>query len=233
MNKIKFTVALSIIFCMNILLSSTAFAVNTEDDINRIQIDTPFDRLNPDDYIKANEALVARGKVASLARASKTLDVTHYYQSGEYWSVDIMDTCGSTIGSAGCCLTSFTMIQRYLGGIYTPRGVNMQLGNAACPFEYTTAATIFDYTIDNYKYGSVTDAYARTFIIGAIDSGLPVLVGLTPDDASKNTHFVTAYGYSGSTIYIHDPASGRDYTELSEYLDGYSVHRLYVYSSND
>lgn len=221
---------ITILLSLTVFVSQVMVSYATEEN-EVVQIDTTIDRLNPADYVEANLELVQRGRAAKLQRTSKTLDVQHYYQDGgQTWSADVMQTCGKTIASAGCCLTSFTMIQRYYGGIFNPRGVNNRLGNAACPFEYTTAATTFDYTISNYSYGVVTDDYAIDFIIGAIDSECPVLVGLTPDDTSKSTHFVTAYGYNGNTIYIHDPASSRDYTELSQYLSGYSVHRLYVYT---
>lgn len=52
----------------------------------------------------------------------------------------------------------------------------------------------------------MTDNYTIDFIKGAIDSKLPVIVGLTPNSLGR-THFVAAYGYSGDTIYINDPAS--------------------------
>lgn len=246
MKKIKFIISISLVICISTLFCSSALAVETSNRNNEmnerkyIQYDDPIDRLNPNDYIVKNEALVSKGRAArasskgsvtSYARSYKVLDVTHYYQSGEIWSNDIMQTEGLTIGSAGCCLTSFAMVQRYFGGIYNPRGVNNKLGDYACPFNWTGAASTFDYTIENYKRGKVTDDYAIDFIIGAIDSDLPVIVGLTNDSTGK-THFVAAYGYSGDTIYIHDPSSSRDYTELDDYLANYYVHRLYVYSAN-
>lgn len=220
----------SVVLCLCMVLLSSMVSEASEKEDEKMQIYTEVDRLNPQDYIKTNAALVQRGMKARMQRGSKSLKLVHYYQGDEMWCDDIMLTQKRTIGNAGCCLTSFAMIQRFLGGMYNPRGVNNKLGNGACPFEYTTAASVFGFTISNYKYGTVVDDYAIEFIIGAIDSGYPVLVGLTPDDTSKNTHFVAAYGYSGDTIYINDPAGGRDYTPLSQYLSGYSVHRLYVYT---
>ncbi|MDE7429221.1 MAG: C39 family peptidase, partial [Lachnospiraceae bacterium] len=82
----------------------------------------------------------------------------------------------------------------------------------------------------NSKHEEVSDNDAIDFIIGAIDAGNPVLVGMKKDSGS-GTHFVAAYGYNGSTIYIHDPASGRDYTTLDKYLESYCVNRLYVYTN--
>lgn len=140
-----------------------------------------------------------------------------------------MQTCGKTIGEAGCCVTSFTMIVNFFGYNQNPGEVNAVLGDDACPFNYTNAGSKYDLTIANYKYGTVSDDDAITFIIGAISLGKPVLVGMHPD-GNGNQHFVTAYGYSGDTIYIRDPASNRNYTTLAQYLSSYHVDRLYVYN---
>ncbi len=213
-----------------VLLSQSLFVSAANMPKSDMRMDTSVDLLNPLDYIEANARLVHRGKIVRMQKAGKTLEVEHFYQDGgQIWSNDVMQTCGKTIAAAGCCLTSFTMIHHYLGGIYNPRGVNEKLGNAACPFEYTTAATVFDLTISNYNRDAVSDDYAVEFILGAIDSGYPVLVGMTKDTSSQSTHFVTAYGYNGDKVYIHDPTSTRDYTELSQYFEEYYVDRLYVY----
>lgn len=224
---------LCIIMCLSMLTASmfVSNAAEYQDQEEEVQIDVLDDGLNPDDYVEANAALVQRGRQAMLRRTGVSLDVTHYYQSGQTWSDDVMQTCNKTIGKSGCCLTSFAMIQRYLGGTCNPGEVNTILGDNACPFDYQPAAEAFGYTITNKKRGTVTDDYAIEFIIGSIDSGLPVLVGMVKDSNSNSTHFVTAYGYDGTTIYIHDPASSRDYTELSQYLENYYVNRLYVYAN--
>lgn len=222
---------LSIILCTTLLLGASQVCLAEEMyDEEIIQIDIAEDLLNPADFEEANNALVARGQAAIRQRSTNYLNVPHYYQNGQTWSNDIMQSRGLTIGSAGCCLTSFTMIQRYLGGNNNPRGVNNALGNAACLFNYSTAATIFGYTISNYKHETVSDEYAIDFIAGAIDLGYPVLVGMEKD-SDDSTHFVAAYGHNGNTIFIHDPASGRDYATLDTYLQNYHVNRLYVYKN--
>ncbi|MCR5754800.1 MAG: C39 family peptidase [Acetatifactor sp.] len=178
-------------------------------------------------YLEANLKLRELGKVATRRRANKFLDVHHYYQSGQTWSNDKMKTENLTIGSSGCCLTSFAMIQRYLGGSKDPGQVNTALGNSACPFNYSQAAKIFGYKILHQEAKEVSDSSAIDFIAGSIEKGNPVLVGLKKSNGS--THFVCAFGYSGTDVYIHDPASNRDYTHLSQYLGTYTVHRLYVF----
>lgn len=107
--------------------------------------------------------------------------------------------------------------------------VNIKLGTAACPFNYSTAADKYGYTISGFKNETVSDNYAKSFIIGAITADRPVLVGMHTDTGS-GTHFVAAYGYSGNTIYIHDPASNRNYTTLDTYLSSYYVNRLVIFN---
>lgn len=227
---IKLVKRMAVLFICATMVASSCTSVAAQGWIGRV--DTVESYYNPADFVEANAMFVQKGKVARNQRSAATLDVPHYYQSGQVWSSDIMQTEGLTIGAAGCCLTSFTMIHKYLGGIWNPRGVNNKMGDYACLFHYRQAASIFNYEIvgSYHDEPSVTDDYAIDFIIGAIESGLPVLVGMKNDSNSNKTHFVTAYGYSGSTIYIHDPASNIDYTELSQYLANYSVNRLYVYS---
>lgn len=135
-------------------------------------------------YRQANDELIALGEAAVKSRTNKFLDVTKYYQSGQSWSDDYMQTEMLKIGEAGCCLTSFSMIQRYLGGTLNPGEVNEKLGGYACLFNYKGAASTFGYTVSNEKHQTVSD----------------------------------------------DPTSSRDYTQLSQYLTNYHVHRLYVYS---
>lgn len=223
---------LGLLLCTLTILcvSINVFAKDSNTVFSTTQIGTTIDRLNPDDYIEANEELVARGRECLNRRTSRTLNVVHYYQDGgQVWSNDIMQYEGLFIKSSGCCLTSFAMIQRYLGGMYNPRGVNSQMGSAACPFEFTIAASRFGFNISNYSRADMENGDAKAFIIGAIDTGYPVLVGMQRRSGS-GTHYVVAYGYSGNNISIHDPASNRDYTDLDTYLSDYFVNRLYVYT---
>ena len=203
-------------------------AQDNSDSESYIQLDVDYSS-DEEKYYQANEELICLGATVTKMRTNKFLDVTKYYQSGQTWSNDIMKEKNLTIGSAGCCLTSFSMIQRYLGGTLNPGEVNSKLGNYACLFNYDGAASTFGYKIQNKVHKEVGDDTAIDFIAGAIEKNYPVLVGLEKDDGS-GTHFVCAFGYNGRNVYIHDPASGRDYTQLSQYLKNYHVNRLYVYS---
>lgn len=147
-------------------------------------------------------------------------------QTDSRWSNEVMKTCGKTIGNSGCCLTSFTMIQQYYGGTDNPSQVNKKLGNAACPLQYGKAAELYGYGYNAVVQGVILSNYIN-YIKGAIDSGNPVLVGMST--ASGSTHFVAAYGYDNNEIIISDPAS-RNYQLLSQYTNnGYVVNNLCTY----
>ncbi|WP_326908546.1 C39 family peptidase [Sedimentibacter sp. MB31-C6] len=222
MFKLKKVYSLILIIMLTLSANTLAFAANiTSNSLDYIDI-------NEDDYKEANEALIKKGNALTRLRSSKTLSLTHYYQDDDRWGDDIMETCGSTIASAGCCLTSFTMIQRYLGGSDDPGEVNEALGDYACPFYYYQAADEYDYTVQYFSSSTQTDSDAIDFIAGSIDEDNPVLVGMV--HSSGETHFVAANGYNGDTIYIKDPSSYYDRSTLDEYLDNnWTVNRLCVY----
>lgn len=223
MKKKKKT--LGILFILILFISTST--VNAKESTYLLD---DYSQINIADYEDANERFVKLGEVAQLKKSSKTLYFKHYFQDGgESWCNNIMQTCNQTIAKAGCCLTSFTMIQRYFGGNDNPGEVNTKLGTAACPFNYSTAANKYGYSISGLKMEAVSDEYAKSFIIGAITADRPVLVGMHTDTGS-GTHFVAAYGYNGNTVYIRDPASNRNYTTLDNYLNSYYVDRLVVFN---
>ena len=223
-----------ILVAMLFSTSISAYAVETvnvkdEYNPNNIRLDD-CTGINLEEYAEANEELIQLGKMAQKTKARKILTVKHYYQDDPSWSKDIMKSCNQTIGTAGCTLTSFAMIANYYGCMNDdPDQVNTVMGSNACPFMYYVAAERYGLSVANAIHRDVSDSDAIDFIIGGISANRPVLVGMQKD-YSSNTHFVLAYGYDGSTIYIHDPASNRDYTTLGQYLSGYSVNRLYIYS---
>lgn len=230
MNKRVLVFGLAIVLLLgscNSVMLAKAQQSNKSNEVHAFALD---DNTGVDEtmYEESNQELIEIGATARKMRANKFLSMTKFYQSGQSWSSDRMLTCGATIGDSGCCLTSFTMIQNYFGGTLNPGQVNARLGSYACPFNYSGAASTFGYTIRNSVHQTVNDTTAIDFIIGAINSNYPVLVGLEKDSNSE-THFVCAFGYNGTDVYIHDPASSRDYTHLNQYLADYHVHRLYVF----
>ena len=224
MKKIR---TMIVIICLIIINGLPVIAKENIDKENSqcMELDSLIG-INLESQQAETERLEKIGEVASKKRATKVLSNFKNLQQGDSaWKNEIMQTCGRTIGNAGCCLTSFTMIQRYYGGTDNPKQVNAKLGSAACPFQYATAASKYSYTY-NYVTNNLTLSNPTNYIKGAIDSGNPVLVGM---EYLGGTHFVAAYGYDGNNIIISDNKK-KNYQFLYQYLNsGYTVYRLCTY----
>lgn len=171
----------------------------------------------------------------------KWLSMVHYYQNGQSWSGNIMQTCGYTIGSQGCALTSFSMVTDYYGYSDNPGEVNTRLGSYACPLAWSSAGQRYNLDLVGSVHTQVSSSYAKDYIRGALRNNRPVIVGFIK---GSSTHFVVARAfvketyqpelgfYGNEYFYIHDPYSGRNYKFIDDYLDaGYSIHRLKVYDN--
>ncbi len=115
-------------------------------------------------------------------------------QNDNQWKNEIMLEDGLSIGTHGCCLTSFTMAQQYFGGTDTPRQVNENLGEKACPFYYYDAANEYNYTVTTCIMYEVSYADTLSYVMAAVYEDHPVLIGMEDEDG--NTHFVLAFGYA-------------------------------------
>lgn len=160
--------------------------------------------------------------------------IPHYYQSGEDWSDDIMQTCGETIGYSGCLVTSFAMVTNYYGSSDDPGEVNSTIGTNACPFKWKPAGSLYGLALPGFKEGEpISEDYAKTYIKGAIRNDEPVIVGFK---RGEDTHFVVARAFyifddGREWYFIYDPSRGRDYMYLDDYLDnGWYIYRLAVYT---
>lgn len=193
-----------------------------------------LNRYNVGEIVDFDEAAVSElaqeyielGQSLRRSRVYKYLSIANYYQNGETWSNDIMQTAGLTIGSAGCALCSFAMILKHYGFSQTPRQVNNTIGNAACDFLYAQAGSYYSLSVETSTIPSSNDA-GINFIIGAIANDKPVMVYLLK---GNYTHYVAAYGYSGSTIAINDSERSWDYDTINEYINnGWTLRRVITY----
>lgn len=185
-----------------------------------------FDTTNTD---LAGKELILQGSNLVKQRLYKYLNVSRLTQTDSRWGDEIMETAGLTIRDAGCILTSFTMVVRYNGFSDNPAQVNNEIGNHACPFHYASAANCYGLSIYE-SAGSVSDTSAINFIVAAVANDRPVLVALKN---GSSTHTVLAYGYSGSTIAIHDPETrwATPYSTLNDFFNrGWYVTSLYTFS---
>lgn len=212
---------------------STVVDIKAEESEFVIINDVDEDTTN---YDEINEYLIAHGEEVlsnTNGRSSvKLSNIKRLVQTDSRWSSEVMQSQGLTIGKAGCCLTSFTMVRNFISNVSeTPATVNKALGNNACSFNWSYAENLYGYTaLTKLRNDSgISQKTAVLNVVGAIDEySRPAIIGLKT--SSGNTHFVVAYGYtSDEEIIICDPAS-RNYTLLSKYFDeGYFVHRIYVY----
>lgn len=162
----------------------------------------------------------------------KNLSITKYYQ--DYYS-DIMQTCGYTIASKGCALTSVTMAYNYLANDNkNPSQINTILGNDACEMQWSNAATKLGLTealhISNPSGLSWTtiDTNLYTFIT----NDTPVIVLLKN---GEDPHYVLVKGInvqsSSVTYYINDPLHGNNYSTLSQYTNnGWTINQMIAFS---
>lgn len=197
------------------------------------------------EYDELNEYLIQHAREIlgdSRTRTSVRLTgINRLVQTDSRWKNVVLNgdnERGLTIGQAGCCLTSFTMVRNLLSGTSdTPADVNTALGNGAIPFNWETAKSTYDYTILTKRRddSGISKESIYLNVVGAIDEySRPVIIGFKLTSDPSKTHFVVGHGYTTEgEIIICDPAS-RNYTAISQYYDaGYYVYEFYVYSKRE
>jgi hypothetical protein len=139
------------------------------------------------------------------------------------WANEVMQTCGQTIGNAGCLLTSATMVFQFYGSSKNPKQVNQCMGNKACPWYFAEGG-------DNCSESKAAflGIYSPTYnnFIWALSQGYPPILEV-------GGHWVVIYGVSGSGTqdshyYIVDPWDGQS-KSLASY-SGTTKYRLAVYA---
>jgi hypothetical protein len=145
------------------------------------------------------------------------LAVPAFNQNDSAWKDNVMQTCGSTIGHAGCALTSTAMVFKYYGATNkNPGQLNSCLGNYACPIYWSTAATSCSESKASWV-GSYTFSYSK--LQNMLSANRPPIVLLTK---GGSTHFVVVTGGSGSlpgNYSINDPINGSTSRTLAYYTD--------------
>lgn len=166
------------------------------------------------------------------AKISKYYYPDKYFQDGESWSDDEMETCEETIGDVGCALTSFSMLVSLYGYNDDPGEVNNMMGDDACPFSWNQAEENYSLPACQYNSSVLSNSTATDTIAGILEEENVCIVGLK---RYGSKHFVLARGYrmslSGTDVKIYDPSSYNDFSYLEDYFDeGYSVCRLIYYA---
>lgn len=170
-----------------------------------------------------------------IGTEAASLAVPLYSQSGQTWSSNIMQTCGTTIASEGCALTSVAMVFKYYGVSVTPGTLNTKMGSYACPVYWGEAVTRAGAGIVKSVTTSSPTTWTSVYPAAkaALDAGKPYILGFYK--SGGGTHFVVISGYTDSGNYaanytIKDPAGGVT-RSLSYYsANGATPYRGVVYT---
>ncbi len=164
--------------------------------------------------------------IFSKSRWNIWLPVSALSQRNSGWASEIMQTCGHTIGSHGCLLTSATMVFRFYGSSKNPRQVNQCMGDLACPWKFWEGAT---YCSENKAHflGVYSPTYSN--FVWSLSQGYPPILEV-------GGHWVVIYAVSGSGtqdshFYIVDPWDGR-HKSLTAY-SGSTKQRLAIYAERN
>lgn len=223
---------LSLLLCSIFLLNSSF--INIKAESTEISCN-PCVAIEGEDYIDPDWISVANGNAGTQIQpyaTTRNLFITNLYQN-DYSNV--MQSCGLTIASAGCALTSFTMVANYLNGTnYTPAQVNSKLGSNACPLYWDAAASAYNIKKVANKTSGLTTSYVNSELVTQINNSVPVIVGMRLANGSSHYVVVKGYSISGSTttFNIADPNKYSGKTTLNAYLSsGATVTQLVIYAS--
>lgn len=169
---------------------------------------------------------ISQGDFLRKTRSSMYLSVYAYTQGDSRWANYQVNSY--TMASDGCLVTSFAMILRYYKGVtYTPLTVLNDMGDKAIPFYWGIAESLYDFSC-SVVTGQSVNGYI-SIISSYINMGRPIIIELQ----GPSSHYVVAYGYSGDTIYINDPATTSQNVTLQDYFaKGYYITALRIYMPN-
>jgi len=158
------------------------------------------------------------------------LYVPRFSQKDPAWSGLVMQTCGETIGSAGCLLTSAAMVFKYYGAINkNPGQLNTCMGNNACPWIFAAGAGCSEDKAAWYNlYG-----FSYSTLVWALESGWPPILELTKSDGGTHWVVVNAVrgdGLSDSNYTISDPIDGTVKSLTAYTNNGRTKNRIAVYT---
>lgn len=186
--------------------------------------------LAPGTTVQVDESREARIWSGTVPEIDVTiqLDVPLFSQNDPAWKNNVMQTCGQTIGAAGCALTSTAMVFKYYGAVNkNPGQLNTCLGHYACPIYWAVAATACSENKATFvEYW--TFSYPK--LQSMLSAGRPPIVKLVKGDS---THFVVVRSGSGSqpsNYHINDPWDGM-IKQLSAYIGaGWVPDRIAEYA---
>lgn len=117
-------------------------------------------------------------------------------------------------GAAFCLASCYLAIAQYFGNDITMQDLISEGAVGSGGFVNGTGGY---FTRGSYK------TYSLTKVKAAIDEGNPVIIS---GRSSRSDHYVVAYDYSGSTIYVMDPYGGVFGTLGSTTLTSWSKYAI-------
>jgi len=218
-----------------ICLNCQSYALNPVIVRNTIEVSTLLSRPSPVQVPDVSYEIAETLPILEKPRDAYDFDISSNLnwniwlpipalsQRNPGWANEVMQTCGQTIGNAGCLLTSATMVFQFYGSSKNPKQVNACMGNKACPWYFAEGA---DNCSENKAaflglYNSTYDNF-----IWALSRGYPPILEV-------GGHWVVIYGVSGSGTqdshyYIVDPWDGQS-KSLAAY-SGAPKNRLAIYA---
>lgn len=170
-------------------------------------------------------------EVNPLALLDIWLYVPYFDQCDTLWADDIMETCGKTICSKGCALTSTAMVLKYYGSSKNPQQLNTCLGEDACDLVWAAAA---DRCSENHATFINLYGYSLSLLVSALEDGRPPIVRFYNASTGRQ-HWVVVKAVRGtgtldSEFYINDPNGGVQ-KKISDYTSaGYKGTTVAIYA---
>ncbi len=220
-----------IIMCLVISLSFNVFASYVDPEITDVAPEGMYNK-----YLTPYNENGSDVSIQSILNIS--LPVVQLNQHDSRWGEDIMQTCGTSISSQGCALTCTAMVFKYFGTETNPGMLNEDIGNYACPINWSKAAELGSHgkaRLATYRqYPSGDDVINAT--INALRDDTPVIIGFIKPNGG--THFVLVKSVIGDGLTwdnygVVDPNGGVK-TNLEYFIDmGWDFYRLVILNANN
>ena len=155
----------------------------------------------PVDWTANGPRLIHAELDGTALQATLPCSVPLFAQNDPRWQDEVMQTCGLTIGEAGCALTSAAMAFNYYGASTDPSTLNTCLGDHACPLYWAIAA---DTCSDGQTTWLGRPEFSWSRLEEELSAGRPPLLWMEKD----YSHYVVVVSGGGSDpagYTVHDP----------------------------
>ena len=173
--------------------------------------------------------VVVGGLVVAPAARASLMVMPAWSQRDSRWAGMSLGGTSYTMGSAGCAVTSATMVADYYGSSDNPgqicQGLNNIGGLPNAELTWGDVPKVAGGTISGPPV-FVGNGNNPTYITNELDAGVPVIVKF---NLSTGTHWVVLTGHIGSTYYMNDPWTGSQNVPISPYGSISTVAGYVVY----